>query len=193
MGRRAYNRRMVTTARKMTADEFLEYAARGGRHELIRGEVRELAPTGEEHGDLAGELYGHVWSWVKAKKLGKVYAAETGVRVLDADGEETVRAADVTFFRAERIPARTSKFIPVIPDLVAEVVSPTDRANEVIEKVQWWLGHGVRLVWVVDPATRTVAAYRPDGSAQVYRRDETLDAGEVLPGFALPLSSLFES
>jgi hypothetical protein len=72
-----------------------------------------------------------------------------------------------------------------------EVVSPGDTAGEVEEKVQMWLAHGASLVWVIYPATRTVTAYRRDGSANVLLDDDLLDGEAVLPGFSFAVSRLF--
>lgn len=100
---------------------------------------------------------------------------------------------DVSFVSAARLPPpelRTSYFEGA-PDLAVEVVSPGDTATEVIEKVHEYLAAGTRLVWVADPKPRTVTAYRPDGSAYVYREADTLSGEEVLPGFTVLVRQLF--
>jgi len=103
-----------------------------------------------------------------------------------------VRAPDTGFVRKDRLPARlTGKYFPGAPDLAVEVVSPNDRADEVQDKVQDWLSHGTQLVWVVEPRTRTVIVYRPDGTANVLQADGTLDGEDVLPGFRFPLQRLW--
>jgi Uma2 family endonuclease len=173
----------------MTADEFAAYAARHGRCELIRGEVRDLSPTGEQHGDRTNRLNYFISRHVYDNDLGKVYAAETGFR-LDDEGEPTVRAPDTAFVAKGRV-SDTSKFAPVAPDLVVETLSPSDAASEVTEKVQWWLGHGVRQVWVLDPQTRTLTVHHPDGRAQRLTPVDVLTGDDVLPGFELPLRQLF--
>ena len=104
----------------------------------------------------------------------------------------TVRAPDVAYLRPEHAHfARADEFISVAPDVAVEVNSPNDRAGEVLDKVRWWLAHGTRQVWVVDDTTRTVTVHFPDGTAQIFSEAETLDAGDVLPGFTLPLAELF--
>jgi Uma2 family endonuclease len=82
-------------------------------------------------------------------------------------------------------------FARLFPDLVAEVVSPSDTFSSVAEKVEDWLKAGVRLVWVIDPATQTVRVYRTGQPTQVLREQDTLSGEDVLPGFACKVSELF--
>ncbi|SNS29837.1 Putative restriction endonuclease [Geodermatophilus pulveris] len=104
--------------------------------------------------------------------------------------EGVLHTMALAFVRADRVPdADTSGFPALAPDLVVEVVSPSDRATQVTAEALEWLHAGVRLVWVVDPETRTVTAYRPDG-VRVLRGEDTLDGGDVLPGSGLPLAEL---
>lgn len=153
-----------------------------------------MAPAGGEHGLLIIDLTWPLLRHVKTHDLGILLAAETGFRFFD-EGDPSVRAPDIAFItkgRADRASVKSFKsFIPITPDLVVEVLSPDDRASAVSAKVQWWLEHGVRAVWIVDPAGETVAAYSPDGTARLYRKTETLPGGEVLPGFTLPLREIF--
>jgi len=136
------------------------------------------------------ELAFQIGRYVREKKLGKVYAAETGFRL--ETKPDTVRAADIALIASDRVEqAKTEKFIPIPPDLAVEVNSPSDAIGDVVAKVQWWLAHGTRAVWVVDPKSQTVTTYHPDGSARVVHLNETLTGGDVLPGFELPLDKLF--
>jgi Uma2 family endonuclease len=81
-------------------------------------------------------------------------------------------------------------YCTVVPDLVAEVISPTDFFTDVAVKRDQWLSAGVRIVWVVEPETRTIYVHRPDGVAFL-RSTDTLTAEGVLPGFAVPIADLF--
>ena len=80
----------------------------------------------------------------------------------------------------------------IVPDLVVEIISPNDRPVPVFDKAQMWLRHGVRLVWITDPEARTITALPQSGPARTYTEDDTLDGGEVLPGFTCPVSDIFE-
>src|SRR3954452_24163149 len=144
---------MATEKTLLTADELLSLPDDGMRHELVRGELKTMPPAGGEHGLVAGKLFGRVFVHADTNQLGYVFAAETGVFV--EQDPDTVRAPDVAFIARARLPGGRAPrgFLRVVPDLVAEVVSPGDRASELEEKVQTWLHAGVRLVWVVYPST----------------------------------------
>ena len=175
----------------MTADELLARSAELGRCELIQGELIMMTPAGGFHGDVANEMAYRLNVFVRENALGKAVAAETGF-ILERN-PDTVRAPDVAFIRNDLVKqANTPKFIPIPPDLAVEVNSPNDVVGEVVAKVQWWLAHGTRAVWVVDPESKTVTTYHPDGSARVVHHDETLTGGDVLPGFELSLATLLD-
>jgi len=72
------------------------------------------------------------------------------------------------------------------------VISPSERAADIQEKVADYLGGGAQLVWLLYPRTRTAHVYSPDGAARVLGPPETLDGGDVLPGFSVPIVSLFD-
>lgn len=173
----------------MTAEQLFELPDAGRRHELVEGVLLTMTPAGGWHGRTGARLLIRVGAFVENRDLGDVYTAETGF-LLRRD-PDTVRAPDVAFVRADRVAeARVPGFPALAPDLVAEVVSPSDRAAEVTGKALAWLDASVSIVWVVDPENRTVTAYRQDGVA-VLRGGDVLDGGDVLPGFALPLEELW--
>lgn len=184
----------MTTApvhRLLTAEDLADLPDDGGRYELVDGELHEMTPAGFDHGDIAAEALVAIKNFVRARNLGKVLAAETGFTL--RRGPDTVRAPDVAFVRADRVPPRDGRvgFVELAPDLVVEVVSPGDRAAMVNAQALQWLDAGVRLVWVVYPQSASAVAHTPDGVAHVVRGDGVLDGGDVLPGFALPLRDLF--
>ena len=174
----------------MTAEELFELPDDGMRHELVEGEPRTMTPAGFDHGRVAMRLGACILQHVDAQHLGGVVAAETGFVL--GRGPDTVRAPDVAFVAADRVPlARTAGFAELAPDLVVEVVSPSDRSSDVSSKAAMWLDAGVRLVWVVDPQARLAAVHHPGGLVTVLREDGVLDGEGVLPGFRLPLVALF--
>lgn len=175
----------------VTADELLELSAKDdNRSELIHGKVRIMSPAGDEHGYMASSVNARMHIYAEDNSLGYVFAAETGF-LLERD-PDFVRAPDVGFVRGERVKGKLGgKYFPGAPDLAVEIVSPNDRADEVQDKVQDWLSHGTQLVWVVEPKSRTVTIFRPDGTANVLQADDTLDGENVLPGFRFSLSRLW--
>ncbi|HYY12043.1 MAG TPA: Uma2 family endonuclease [Kineosporiaceae bacterium] len=179
----------IPQAPPMTAEQLLDLPDDGLRHELVEGTLRTMTPAGGHHGRISARLLVRMGVFVEAQGLGEVFAAETGFWL--RQDPDTVRAPDVAFVRADRAPdARVPGFVPLVPDLAAEVVSPNDRAVEVAGKALSWLDAGVRLVWVVDPENRTVTVYRPDGVG-VLRGQDVLSGEDVLPGFALLLHELW--
>lgn len=162
------------------------------RLELIEGELNIMAPAGGDHGVAAMGAGAYVTLFVRQHKLGYVTAAETGyILYKNPDGKDTVLAPDVGFISYERLPeGMTSGYIPAAPDLAIEVVSPNDTAAEVHDKVQTYLKYGTRLVWVAYPKSKSAAIHAPNGSYTI-DIDGTLDGGDVLPGFKLPLRTIF--
>ena len=122
-----------------------------------------------------------------------MFAAGTGF--LLARDPDTVRAPDVAFTSAERFPldAADTRYSDVVPDLVAEVRSPSDSRAAAGRKAEDWLRHGVRLVWVVHPDTGTIDVHRAGEPTATLGEDDSLDGGDVLPGFACPVRAVFEA
>ena len=181
----------TTEAKLLTADDLLRLDGEGVRGELIRGVLCETMPAGIEHGAIVMRLGAALFNVVEPEQLGTLVASDSGVW-LERD-PDTVREPDIAFFSAERMPlnARITGYAEVAPDLVVEVASPSDSRREVHDKAHMWLNHGVRLVWVVHPETRTVDVYQPDHAIVTLSDDGTLDGLDVLPGFTCEVSAVF--
>jgi len=174
----------------MTADELLTRSSELGRCELLRGELQMMSPAGGGHGKVAAKIAFYLQKWA-FENGGEVYGAETGF-VLDRN-PDTVRAPNAAWIGPERVAqADTMKFIPIPPDALAEVLSPNDKAEQVAAKVQWWLDHGVQVVWVADPANRCVTVHLPGGDAHIYRDSDTIEGGNVMPGLSVAVTRLFD-
>lgn len=172
-----------------TAEELLE-ASGLGPCELIEGELIQMSPAGSWHGWVAAAFCRFLADFVEAHSLGSVFTAETGF-VLSRK-PDTVRAPDVSFVRAERLAGGLPKgFFEGPPDLAVEVLSPWDRWSEVAAKAQVWLRAGCRVVWIADPETREVHVHRAASDVRILREADTLDGGDLLPGFAVPVRDLF--
>jgi len=186
---------MAVTAEKSmyTVDELWELCHRTEKRlELVRGELREMAPAGEEHGFVTGRAIALLARHVDNRRLGYLFAAETGF-VLQEGEPATVRAPDVAFVQRDRLPEgkMSSHFSRTIPDLVVEVLSPSDTYPAVLDKVNDWLAVGVKLVWVVDPASKQVVVHKAGVPARILRDDEVLLGEDVLPGFECKVSEIF--
>ena len=183
--------RLVAVIQKpVTAEELLKMPDDGLRSELVKGEVRRMAPGGNIHGRLTINVTTPLGQHVREKDLGTVYAAETGF-ILSTD-PDTVRAPDVAFVRRERVEevGEIGEYWPGAPDLAVEVVSPSDLYTEVEEKVWDWLDAGARMVVVVNPRGRTVRVHLSRTETRTLTEQDTLDGGDVLPGWKLPIADV---
>ena len=187
---------MSTTTKLITADELLvmPHHDEGGNTlvlELIRGELKITSPTGGTHGISCAQLVMEITKFVKSKNLGMVFAPETGCIV--GRDPDSVLGVDVAYVSHERMKAveNIDKFLPFAPDLAIEVLSPTNTAQEMDEKVALYFASGARAVWVFNPKRRTVAAYKSPFDVRILSEHDTLDGGDVLPGFSLELSKVF--
>lgn len=178
---------MAATA-LLTADELLALPE-SEQGELIRGDLQPMSPAGFDHFLLTGRLTGALHRWADARGAGPV-GGELGF-ILGRD-PDTVLAPDISFIAANRAPARgTPGFLALAPDLAVEVLSPSNSASAILEKVRIYLGAGVRLVWIVDPETNTLTEYTAGAAPRSLTAADTLDGGDVLPGFSLELEPLF--
>jgi len=183
----------ITETKLLTADDLLCLHSDGVRGELIRGVMHETMAAGQEHGEIAVALSAALYNFVNPRRLGRLAASDSGVW-LERD-PDTVREPDIAFTSAERLPlgTRIPGYSEVVPDLVVEIRSPGDTRSEVRDKARMWLSHGVSLVWVVHPDTRTVDVHQPDRAVQTLADDASLDGAEVLPGFTCELAAIFDA
>ncbi len=182
---------MAVTHKPVTADELLCMPDDSLRRELVRGEVREMAPAGNVHGRVAINVSTPLDQYVRSQDLGVVYAAETGFKI--ASDPDTVRAPDVAFVSRGRVEAvgEVEGYWPGAPDLAVEVVSPNDTYSEVEEKVTDWLRAGTRMVVVVNPRGKTLTVRSSEKNITVLTEEDTFDGGEVVPGWRLPVADVF--
>lgn len=174
----------------MTLDEFLALPDREPAAEFVDGEVVERMAPNWYHAvvatrllaalseQLAGSGEGQVMTELRfrARDEGRAYIPDVAVIAKGAaprDRESRLRGPDTP------------------PAMAIEILSPGESATYVLEKVEFYLRIGVRLVWLIDPELETLTAYRADGSWAVHHADATVDASPVLAGFALPLTDLF--
>lgn len=174
----------------ITAEELLLRPDDGLRHELVRGELRTMTPAGSEHGAIGAHLLGLMSRCVHDRRLGRLFNADTGFLI--ARQPDTVRAPDIAFVGGERARAPLpAGYYAGAPDLAVEIVSPSDRAGDVEEKVKDWLQAGCREVWVVSPRLKTIAIHRSSAEGCVLTAQDTLESPELLPGFSCTVAEVF--
>lgn len=181
----------TATISTITAKELLQLPDNGMRRELVRGEVREFALADAEHGELAMAIGWRLGHHVETRQLGNAYAAGTGFIL--ARNPDTVRAPDAAFVRQEVIDAtgRLMGFRPSAPDLAIEVISPGDVYQDVEDKVMEWLEAGCRMVVVINPRRHTVTVYRSRTDIVILTEEDTLQGGDVVAGWEVPVAELF--
>jgi Uma2 family endonuclease len=179
---------------RLTAEDLWRRPRFDGCRELINGEIVELAPVGFLHGRVTGKVSYYLGKYVEAQEGGHVLTGDPGFVLALPNDPERVRAPDVAVVSASRVAvgALPVKFFHGAPDLVVEVLSHSDRAAEVGQRIRDWLDGGACLVWAIAPTSRTATVYRPDGSARLLREREALDGEDVLPGLSIPLSALLD-
>ncbi len=182
---------MTTKAKLLTADDLLRLSSQGFRGELIRGELHETMSTGINHGRTVIKASVQLGNFIMPRQLGTLVGSDTGIW-LERD-PDTVREPDIAYISAEKMPldADIPGYSEVVPDLVVEVRSPNNSLREIREKALMWLDFGVHLLWVAHPETRTVDVYGIGSSVLTLAEDDTLDGGEVLPGFSCPVRDIF--
>jgi Uma2 family endonuclease len=175
----------------VSANEFARRYA-GEHAELVDGVVRELPVPQQKHGKVCYRAATTFGAFINAADLGHVTTNDSFVKT--ADEPDRVRGADVCFFSYERLPKGElpEGLLPVAPDLVIEVRSPSERWNSVFTKVGEYLSVGVRAVVIIDMATRSASVYRNDEFQQVFDNGDELTISDVLPGFSVAVRKFFE-
>ena len=183
---------MAQQSRTITADELWCMPDDGyHRYELDRGRLLTMAPAGTLHGAVTFRLGAALVNYVDASRAGVVLGGESGFK-LESD-PDTVLAPDVAFIARDRIPVGglPVRFWTGAPDLAVEVLSPSDRRSEVNRKIARYLRLGVKQVWFVEPTARRITVHKPEKTPVVLLEADTLDGGDLLPGFQYQLSRLF--
>ena len=192
---------MTAQVKTMTVEEFWdEYA--GKPYELIRGvpvllgskgtdsrKNGEALPTGYAHSDVEHLVSHHLGHFIDKNPLGRILVGEAGFQL----APDVLRAADIAFVSSEKLKTITEpqKYLPFAPDLAVEIVSPGDTSSEIQDKLDLYLEAGTRLVWIVYPDLRKVVTHDSTGRTKSLGVDQTVDGGDVLPGFQVPVRDLF--
>ncbi len=177
--------------RLMTAEDLEAMGSEIKLLELYDGVLRETEPMGQTHGEIQVEIITPLNTHVRANRLGRVYTSDTHFILFREP--DTVVMPDVSFVRADRLAPAGERygFAPYAPDFAVEVLSPSNRIAEMLEKIALYLRAGVPLVWLVEPRARTVTVYAAGQEPRTLREGETLDGGDVIPGFRLPVADIF--
>jgi Uma2 family endonuclease len=181
----------ATQPKIMTADELWSIGDDGCRYDLIEGQLYRMSPASPKHGAVAHEFSTSLGIFLRSNPIGYGYAAESGFRL--SRDPDTVLAPDAAFVRSDKIPPDDQQdgFWEVVPDLVVEVVSPSDTVGYLVDKVAAYLDAGVEVVLTIDPKRLTLSVHTQDGISRTLRKNDILELPDVLPGFSLPISEIF--
>ena len=184
--------RSVDPNRLYTADEFMELVGSDPSWELIEGKIEPVCAAAWGSGRVTNRMATYLTLFAETRSLGFVWVAETSFRL--AQNPDTVVQPDVAFVRPERMDGqRPGKYFAGTPDLAVEVRSPSDRLAALTRKMTRYLETGAELTWLVDPRSQQVyVRHVGEDVATVLRGEDVLVGEGVVPGFALPLSVLFD-
>ncbi len=179
---------------ELTDEQFFQLcqANRDLRFErTATGELIIMPPTGGETGNRNAGLTAQLWIWNEQYKLGIAFDSSTGFKL--PNGAD--RSPDASWLRLERWNALTqeqqTKFIPLCPDFVVELLSPSDSLKVAQEKMREYIDNGVRLGWLINRKLRQVEIYRQDQEVEVLESPVTLSGEDVLQGFILNIEAIW--
>jgi Uma2 family endonuclease len=183
----------LRTERCMSDEEYFEFCAANSDLRIERtaaGEILITAPTGGETGYRNGELSAQLHSWAKKDGRGKAFDANTEFILPD----RSALSPDASWIANSRLQKLTReqkrKFIPLCPDFVVELTSPSDRLPQVREKMKLWMANGAQFGWLIDADNRTVYIYRPNCDSEQVTGIEILRGEGPVAGFVLELADI---
>ncbi len=180
----------ITEKKTWTDEELMALPRDGYKYELIDGDI-EMSPTGLTHGNIASYIVSELTLIVRKKKIGFVVDSSTGFRMKQGD----VLSPDVSFISIKRLSGHKrlpEGFYEGAPDIAVEILSPNDRIHALHKKLAKYFDNGTKLCWVVNPTEETVYVYHSPTRDVILTKADTLDGEDVVPGFKLSVSELFE-
>jgi len=191
----AYITLRLKPAIKMTDDEFFALCQLNRDLRLERnaeGDIKVMPPTGGETGNRNAEITGQLVIWTKQDGTGAAFDSSTGFKL--PNGAD--RSPDAAWVQKSRLAVLTQeekeKFLPLCPDFVIELLSPSDELEEIQAKMNEYVENGSRLGWLLDPKSRRVYVYRPSASVVVIEGPEEVSGDPEHPGFVLNLREIWE-
>jgi Uma2 family endonuclease len=179
----------------MDDDQFFDFCQ---ENELLRiersaeGEIILMPPAGGESGNRNFWLTARFAAWVEQDGTGEGFDSSTGFRLPNG----ATRSPDVAWAKRERLtalaPRETERFIPLCPDFVVELRSPSDRLTTLKKKLREYIANGASLGWLLDPVSRRVFVYRPNRPVEELEDPATLSGDRELPGFTLDVQAIFQ-
>lgn len=178
----------------MTSDELAHLPDDPFHYELLNGRLLRMPPPQEEHGDLGGKILVALGIFCKHHHINGKLRTEVGYLLSIPDAPATVFAPDVSYLAPNRPTAvKQGAYRREAPDIAVEIVSPSQFRPEMTDKARIYMAAGVKLVWMVWPATQTIDIWRNNSQEPVATVgiSDNLDGQDVLPGFSVPVAEIF--
>ena len=181
---------------ELTKEEFYQLCQQNSDLRLERnaqGEIIIMPPTGGETGKRNSILLVQLWLWNEQTQIGEVFDSSTGFS-LPKGGD---RSPDISWVKKSKwealTPQQKEKFVPLCPDFLIELISPSDNLKNTQDKMQEYLNNGNRLGWLINRQQKQVEIYRPEQAVETLQSPPNLSGEDVLPGFTLNLQRIWES
>ncbi|MEG4291832.1 Uma2 family endonuclease [Microcoleus sp. C2C3] len=155
--------------------------------ELVDGKIIIMGPSDIVSSEIGLEFGSLLRNWVKPRKLGRVFESSGGFILPNSD----LRAPDVSFVTAVSLKQSKRYFAELVPDLVVEIKSQSDRLKPLREKIQSFIELGAKVGILIDPDKRTVTIYTPTAEPVVLRDSDTISIPELLPGWEIAVTELW--
>lgn len=157
------------------------------QYELLEGKISVMGPSDDTSSEIGVIFSALLFAWVKPRRLGRVYDSSGGFILPTGD----LRAPDISFVVASKLKRSTRDFVQLVPDLIVEIKSKTDRIKPLQEKIQSFIELGTQVGILIDPDRLNVTVYRPNSEYVVLLDGDILTIPELLPGWELPISELW--
>jgi Uma2 family endonuclease len=178
--------------RLLTAEEYAKLPDMGIPTELVRGRIVEMNVPAPRHGEICSKVDRIVGNYADDKGIGRVVVNDSGV--ITGRNPDTVRGGDVAYYSYARVPRGPlpAGYLDVVPELVFEVRSPTDRWTRVFAKAVEYLDAGVTVVCILDQMSERVLICRAEELPVTLHGDDELHLPDILGDFRVPVRRFFE-
>jgi Uma2 family endonuclease len=187
--------KMPSSVVEMNDDQFFDFCQANRELRIERtaeGDILLMSPTGVKSGQRNAIIIARLNNWAERDGTGVVFDCNAGFRLRN----RAIRSPDAAWVLKSRLKrfsmAEQEKFLPLCPDFVIELKSPTDRLADLKKKLQEYIDNGARLGWLLNPKARQVLVYRPQGAVEILDHPKRVSGDPELPGFVLDLKGIWE-
>ena len=180
---------------RLAEDQFFDFCQANRELRIERtqeGDCEIMAPTGGETGGRNLVLLGQLHIWTERDGSGVAFDSSTGFILPNG----AIRSPDVSWVKKSRLevltPKQKKQFLPLCPDFVIELRSPSDSINDLQDKMQEYIDNGACLGWLIDPETKRVQVYQPNKTVITLDDPFCVSIDDVLRGFKLELSKIWD-